>query len=71
MTCEDDQRGGSEALPGESVAEAQRIFRSTVGELAKEEWPKKRAAELRHFAVALLERHLERKIRSARALERL
>jgi DNA repair protein RecO (recombination protein O) len=46
------------------------FFRSTVGELAKEEWPKTRAADLRQFAVALLERHLERRIRSARALER-
>jgi len=71
MTCEDDRRSGSELLSEESIREAHRVFRSTVTELAKEEWPKKRAADLRHFAVTLLERHLERRIRSARALERI
>jgi DNA repair protein RecO (recombination protein O) len=36
--------------------------------LAQEEWPKTRAADLRRFAVATLERHLERRLVSARAL---
>lgn len=71
VTCEDDRRGSGASLSVESVAEAQRIFRSTVAELAKEEWPKRRASDLRQFAVTLLERHLERRIRSARALERV
>lgn len=70
VTCEDDQRGDSAWLSAGSVTDAQRIFRLTVSELAQEEWPKRRAGDLRHFAVALLERHLERRIRSARALER-
>lgn len=71
VTCEEDRRGGSMVLSAESVIEAQRIFRSSVQELGKELWPKKRAADLRHFSIALLERHLERRIRSARALERV
>lgn len=71
VTCEDDRRGDSAWLSAGSVEEAGRIFRSTVGELAKEEWPKQRAADLRQFAVTLLERHLERRVRSARALERI
>jgi len=70
VTCEEDRRGDSELLSAESAMEAQRIFRSTVGELVKEEWTKRRAADLRRFAVSLLERHLERRIKSARALER-
>jgi DNA repair protein RecO (recombination protein O) len=70
VTCEEDRRGGSEPLSAQSIGEAQMIFRSALGDLAKEEWPKKRAADLRRFALALLERHLERRIRSARALER-
>jgi DNA repair protein RecO (recombination protein O) len=56
------------ALSAESVADAQRIFRGTVKGLAQEEWPKARAADLRRFAVATLERHLERRLVSARAL---
>jgi DNA repair protein RecO (recombination protein O) len=70
VTCGDDKRGGSAALSAASVAEARRFFQTPVEELAKEEWPKGRAADLRSFAVGLLERHLERRIRSARALER-
>ncbi len=70
VTCSDDKRGGSAVLSAPSVAEAQRFFRTPVEELAKEEWQRARAADLRSFAVGLLERHLERRIRSARALER-
>jgi DNA repair protein RecO (recombination protein O) len=70
VTCGDDRRGGSVALSAESVAEAQRIFRGTVKGLAEEDWPKIRAADLRRFAVETLERHLERRLASARALGR-
>ncbi len=70
ITCGEDRRGESASLSPGTVAEAVRFFRSTVGELAKEEWPKTRAADLRQFAAALLERHLERRIKSAQALER-
>jgi DNA repair protein RecO (recombination protein O) len=58
------------ALGAESVAEAVRMFRGTVAGLAAEEWPKARGAELRRFAIETLERHLERRIVSARALYR-
>jgi DNA repair protein RecO (recombination protein O) len=70
VMCVDDKRGGSAALSISSVVEAQRMFRTPVEELATEEWPRGRAGDLRSFAVGLLERHLERRIRSARALER-
>jgi DNA repair protein RecO (recombination protein O) len=70
VTCSDDRRGGSVALSAGLVAEAVRIFRGTVGELAKEEWPRGRAADLRRFAVDVLERNLERRLVSARALGR-
>jgi DNA repair protein RecO (recombination protein O) len=55
-------------LSAESVATAGRIFRGTVKGLAEEEWPRARAAELRRFAIEVLERHLEVRLRSARAL---
>lgn len=71
VVCEDDRRGNSSPLGAESARVAQRIFRSTLAELAIEEWPKQRIAELRQFALTMLERHLERRIRSGRALERI
>src|SRR5580698_4394723 len=70
VTCGDDRRGGSSAMSAESVAEAQRMFRGTVKGLAEEDWPKTRGADLRRFAVETLERHLERRLVSARALGR-
>jgi DNA repair protein RecO (recombination protein O) len=70
VTCEDDCRVGSAALLAGSVEEARRMFQAPVAELAKEEWPRERAADLRRLAVGLLERHLERRLRSAVALGR-
>jgi DNA repair protein RecO (recombination protein O) len=70
VTCADDRRAGSVALAAASVADAQRIFRRTVKGLAEEDWPKTRATDLRRFAVETLERHLERRLVSARALGR-
>src|SRR3984957_17014869 len=71
VTCEDDRRPGSVALSADSVGEAQRIFRGTVKGLAEEAWPRERGADLRRFAVETLERHLERRLVSARVLGRL
>ena len=70
VTCADDRRPGSLGLSAASVAEALRMFRGTVSGLAAEDWPKPRGAELRRFAIETLERHLERRIVSARALNR-
>lgn len=70
LTCEDDRRGGSQRLSASSVGEAAAIFRTPLAVLMEQEWPKGRAADLRAFAVGVLERHLERRVQSARALER-
>ncbi len=70
VTCADDRQGGSVALSAESAALAGRMFRGTVKGLAEEEWPKVRAADLRRFAIELLERHLEGRLMTARALAR-
>ena len=70
ITCRDDRRPASDFLAADAVAEALRMFRGTVGQLAQEDWPKARAQDLRRFAVELLERHLERRLVSARALNR-
>ena len=68
VTCGDDRKAGSLALSAESVALAGRMFRGTVKGLAAEDWPKARAADLRRFAIELLERHLEGRLVSAWAL---
>jgi DNA repair protein RecO (recombination protein O) len=70
VTCSDDRRRGSVGLSAASVSEAQRIFRGTVKGLAEEAWPKERGADLRRFAVELLERGLERRLVSVRVLAR-
>jgi DNA repair protein RecO (recombination protein O) len=73
VTCADDRRPGSAALSAESVAMAGRIFRGTVKGLAAEEWAKDfktRGADLRRFAIEVLERHLEGRLMTARALGR-
>ncbi len=71
VTCADDRRAGSLELRTESVALAERMFRRTVRELAQEDWPRARGADLRGFALETLERHLERRLASARALRRM
>jgi DNA repair protein RecO (recombination protein O) len=70
VTCGDDRRGGSLVVSAESVGLAERMFRGTVKGLAAEAWPSARGADLRRFAVETLERHLERRLVSARALGR-
>jgi DNA repair protein RecO (recombination protein O) len=71
VTCSDDRRNGSLALSAESVSIAARVFRGTVRELSMEQWPGMQLANLQRFAVDTLERHLERKLTSARALSRI
>jgi DNA repair protein RecO (recombination protein O) len=67
-TCYDDRRPGSRALTAASVAETARIFCTPLAELLTEPWPLTRSADLRAFAIATLERHLERRLRSATVL---
>jgi DNA repair protein RecO (recombination protein O) len=71
VTCADDRRGGSVGLSAASVALAERMFRGNVKGLGEEAWPRERGADLRRFAIETLERHLERRLVSARALGRV
>jgi DNA repair protein RecO (recombination protein O) len=72
VTCADDRRPGSRALTAASAAESHRIARTPLAELAAEDWPAARSAELGAnlgaFAIGTLERHMERRLRSATAL---
>lgn len=71
LICAEHRRRGDRALSPESLALAARIFREPVAALAIEEWPRRKAADLRRFAVQGLERHLERRLRSAQAFTRI
>ena len=63
---------GSIALTAEATAEAGRIFRKPLPELmAEAEWPRVPTQQLRRFAITILERHLEDRLRSARAIASL
>jgi DNA repair protein RecO (recombination protein O) len=70
ITCSEDRRPGAVALSAGSAALAERIFRAPLSAFGGEEFPKACAADLRRFSIELLERHLERRLASARSLER-
>lgn len=58
-------------LCADSWTVAQRMLRAPVTAFAAEPWPRRRAADLRRFTLQSLERHMERRVRSADALARL
>jgi DNA repair protein RecO (recombination protein O) len=58
-------------LSPDSWQMALRMLRAPVANFAAEDWPKRRGQDLRRFMQNTLERHLERKLRSAEALARL
>ncbi len=69
VTCGDDRRPGSRALSAESVRESYRMTRTSLPQLLEAgDWLRERAEDLRGFSIGALERHLERRIRSAAAL---
>lgn len=59
------------ALSADSWALAQRMLRAPVSAFAAEPFTRKRAQDLRRFTLQTLERHLEKKLRTAEALARL
>jgi DNA repair protein RecO (recombination protein O) len=61
----------SSALSADSWQLAQRMLRAPASAFAGEPWPRRRGLDLRRFTLQSLERHLERKLRSAEALARL
>lgn len=71
LLCAKHKRPGSRMIAAESLLLARRIFQSPIAALAEEAWPASRAADLRRFAFQALERHLERRLRSAATLAKL
>lgn len=62
---------GSIPLSPESCRLAEEIFRNPITAFESQPWPRSRAADLRRFAGATLERHLEERLQSLRMLARL
>jgi len=63
--------GSANALSADSWQLAQRMLRSPAATFVAEPWPRKRGQDLRRFTLQTLERHLERKLKSAEAIARL
>ena len=71
LFCAVHRNGSANGLSAESWLLAQRMLRAPVAAFAAEAWPRRRGQDLRRFTLQALERHLERKLRSAEALARL
>ncbi len=63
--------GSASALSADSWQVAQRMLRAPASAFAGEAWTRKRGQDLRRFTLQTLERHLERKLKTAEALARL
>jgi DNA repair protein RecO (recombination protein O) len=71
LFCAVHRSGDASELTADSWQLAQRMLRAPVAAFAAEVWPRRRAQDLRRFTLQSLERHLERKLRTAEALGRL
>jgi DNA repair protein RecO (recombination protein O) len=71
LFCGLHRNGTASALSADSWQLAQRMLRAPASAFAAEPWPRRRCQDLRRFTLQTLERHLERKLRTAEALSRL
>jgi len=71
LFCAFHRNGNASLLSADSWQLAQRMLRAPVAGFAAEPWPRRRGGDLRRFTLQALERHLERKLRTAEALGRL
>ena len=71
LFCGLHANGSASGLSPDSWQLAQRMLRAPAATFAGEPWPRRRGQDLRRFTVQTLERHLERKLKTAEALSRL
>jgi DNA repair protein RecO (recombination protein O) len=71
LFCDVHRNGNASELSPDSWQLAVRMLRSPVASFAGESWTRRRAQDLRRFTLQAIERHLERKLRTAEALARL
>jgi len=70
LMCADDKRLASSELSPESRVLAGQMFRAPVDALLGEPWPKAQGADLRRFAIQILQRHIEKKLVTASMLQK-
>jgi DNA repair protein RecO (recombination protein O) len=71
LFCALHRSGNASALSADSWQLAQRMLHAPAAAFAGEAWPRRRGQDLRRFTLQALERHLEKKLRTAEALGRL
>jgi DNA repair protein RecO (recombination protein O) len=71
LFCELHRNGSAKALSADSWQLAQRMLKAPASAFAGEPWTRKRGQDLRRFTLQTLERHLERKLKTAEAIARL
>ena len=71
LFCAVHRNGNASGLSADSWQLAQRLLRAPAAAFAGEPWPRRRGQDLRRFTLQSLERHLERKLRTADALGRI
>lgn len=71
LFCAVHRHPNDSVLAPDSWQVAQRMLRSPVAAFAQEPWSNRRGADLRRFAVQSLERHLEKRLRTAEMLARM
>ena len=71
LFCAVHRHPHDDALEADSWQMALKMLRAPVASFAGETWKRRRGQDLRRFAVQALERHLERKLKSAEMLARL
>jgi DNA repair protein RecO (recombination protein O) len=71
LFCAKHRNRDASGLSADSWQLAQRMLRAPAAAFAAEPWPRRRGQDLRRFTLQALERHLERKLRTAQALGRL
>ncbi|MDE3199438.1 MAG: DNA repair protein RecO [Acidobacteriota bacterium] len=71
LFCSLHRSGNASTLSIESWQTAVRMLKQPVQTFAVEHWTRRRCQDLRRFTLQSMERHLERKLRSAEALARL
>jgi DNA repair protein RecO (recombination protein O) len=71
LFCGLHRNGNANALSEDSWQLALRMLKSSAAAFAGEPWTRRRAQDLRRFTLQTLERHLERRLKTAEALARL
>jgi DNA repair protein RecO (recombination protein O) len=71
LFCATHSNGSGSGLSADSWQLALRMLKAPASAFAAEPWTRRRAQDLRRFTLQILERHLERKLRTAEALSRL